>query len=97
MHSSWSKRLLVQYSTPEYRFFFGLMAMIVLVLSLWTQVLMPVLVALTLAYLLETPVRYLVAWRLHLSVAVALMLLLLVMALVLAVLALLPVGFQQGQ
>lgn len=97
MHSSWSQRLLVQYSTPEYRFFFGLMAMIVLVLSLWTQVLMPVLVALTLAYLLETPVRYLVAWRLNRSVSVALMLLLLLMALVLAVLALLPVVFQQGQ
>ena len=97
MNSTWYSRLLQQYSTPEYRVFFSVMAIIIAVLSLWTNVLMPVIVALTLAYLLEKPVQWLVRWRMRRSLAVTLMLSIMILALVLAVLALLPVIMQQGQ
>jgi len=97
MNSTWFHQLIQQYSTAEYRVFFSLMAVIIAVLSLWTDVLMPVLVALTLAYLLEKPVQWLVKWRMQRSVAVLLMLTLMILALVLAVLAVLPVIVQQSQ
>ena len=97
MNSTWFSRLLQQYSTPEYRVFFGVMAVVIAVLSLWTNVLMPVLVALSLAYLLEKPVQFLVSLRMNRGLAVLMMLTVMILALVLAVLALLPVIMQQGQ
>ncbi len=97
MNPTWFSRLLQQYSTPEYRVFFGVMAVVIAVLSLWTNVLMPVLVALSLAYLLEKPVQFLVSLRMNRGLAVLMMLTVMILALVLAVLALLPVIMQQGQ
>jgi putative permease len=97
MNTTWFSQLYRQYSTAEYRVFFSVMLIIVAVLSLWTDVLMPVLVALTLAYLLEKPVQWLVRLRLQRSIAVSLMLTLLILALVLVTLALLPVITQQSQ
>lgn len=97
MNSTWFSRLLQQYSTPEYRVFFGVMLVVIAVLSLWTNVLMPVLVALSLAYLLEKPVQFLVSLRMNRGFAVLMMLTVMILALVLSVLALLPVIMQQGQ
>lgn len=97
MAQSWFQQLFSRYSTAEYRVFFGVMTLVLMVLVLWTDVLMPVFVALALAYLLEKPVQWFVRLKVRRSIAVILLLALVFASLTLAILALLPVVIQQGQ